>query len=162
MQCRAILPALQTAGLPQHAPTHMKPQSAVLPREAAKARRARLIGIALMCGAVGTFSCLDTTPMRAAPGSEQHWSTPGAAYRTLMLGNSGLVDNLAPLGCIRDHPVAHFFRGAPARLQSKSQHPLLNVRRRQRPPDLSAERADDLGRNAAGRSDAVPARHHII
>jgi hypothetical protein len=61
MQCRAILPALQTAGLPQHAPTHMKPQSAVLPCEAAKARRAQLIGIALMCGAVGTFSCLDTT-----------------------------------------------------------------------------------------------------
>jgi drug/metabolite transporter (DMT)-like permease len=30
-------------------------------RDAAKARRARLIGIALMCGAVGTFACLDTT-----------------------------------------------------------------------------------------------------
>jgi drug/metabolite transporter (DMT)-like permease len=39
----------------------MKTQSTVLPGEAAKARRARLIGIALMCGAVGTFSCLDTT-----------------------------------------------------------------------------------------------------
>jgi drug/metabolite transporter (DMT)-like permease len=32
-----------------------------LARDAAKARRARLIGIALMCAAVGTFSCLDTT-----------------------------------------------------------------------------------------------------
>jgi drug/metabolite transporter (DMT)-like permease len=30
-------------------------------RDAAKARRARLVGIALMCGAVGTFACLDTT-----------------------------------------------------------------------------------------------------
>jgi len=30
-------------------------------RDAAKARRARLIGIALMCGAVGTFAFLDTT-----------------------------------------------------------------------------------------------------
>jgi drug/metabolite transporter (DMT)-like permease len=39
----------------------MKPESAVLARDAAKARRARLIGIALMCGAVTTFSCLDTT-----------------------------------------------------------------------------------------------------
>src|SRR5713226_3697735 len=39
----------------------MKPESAVQAGEAAKARRARLIGIALMCGAVGTFSCLDTT-----------------------------------------------------------------------------------------------------
>ena len=29
-------------------------------REAA-ARRSRLIGIALICGAVGTFACLDTT-----------------------------------------------------------------------------------------------------
>jgi len=38
----------------------MKPESAVQAREAVKARRARLIGIALMCGAVGTFSCLDT------------------------------------------------------------------------------------------------------
>jgi len=39
----------------------MKTESALLARDAAKARRARLIGIALMCGAVGTFSCLDTT-----------------------------------------------------------------------------------------------------
>src|SRR6266436_2771736 len=39
----------------------MKTESAVQARDAAKARRARLIGIALMCGAVGTFSCLDTT-----------------------------------------------------------------------------------------------------
>jgi drug/metabolite transporter (DMT)-like permease len=39
----------------------MKPESAMLARDAAKARRARLIGIALMCGAVTTFSCLDTT-----------------------------------------------------------------------------------------------------
>src|SRR5258706_16163309 len=39
----------------------MNPESAVQAGEAAKARRARLIGIALMCGAVGTFSCLDTT-----------------------------------------------------------------------------------------------------
>ena len=39
----------------------MKPESAVQARDAAKARRARLIGIVLMCGAVGTFSCLDTT-----------------------------------------------------------------------------------------------------
>jgi len=34
----------------------MKTESAVEARDAAKARRARLIGIALMCGAVGTFS----------------------------------------------------------------------------------------------------------
>jgi drug/metabolite transporter (DMT)-like permease len=39
----------------------MKPESAVLARDAAKARRARLMGIALMCAAVSTFSCLDTT-----------------------------------------------------------------------------------------------------
>jgi drug/metabolite transporter (DMT)-like permease len=39
----------------------MKPESAVLARDAAKARRACLIGIALMCAAVSTFSCLDTT-----------------------------------------------------------------------------------------------------
>ena len=39
----------------------MKTESALLARDAAKAGRARLIGIALMCGAVGTFSCLDTT-----------------------------------------------------------------------------------------------------
>src|SRR5262249_53528902 len=43
------------------AATQMKPESAVLARDAAKARRARLIGIALMCAAVSTFSCLDTT-----------------------------------------------------------------------------------------------------
>src|SRR5215813_13935055 len=39
----------------------MKTESAVRVRDAANARRARLVGIALMCGAVGTFSCLDTT-----------------------------------------------------------------------------------------------------
>ena len=39
----------------------MKAESAVLARDAAKARRARLLGIALMCAAVSTFSCLDTT-----------------------------------------------------------------------------------------------------
>src|SRR6266852_9398530 len=39
----------------------MKTESAMQARDAAKARRARLIGIALMCGAVGTFSCFDTT-----------------------------------------------------------------------------------------------------
>ncbi len=39
----------------------MKPESAALARDAARARRARLVGIALMCGAVSTFSCLDTT-----------------------------------------------------------------------------------------------------
>jgi drug/metabolite transporter (DMT)-like permease len=39
----------------------MNPELAAQARDAAKARRARLIGIALMCGAVGTFSCLDTT-----------------------------------------------------------------------------------------------------
>jgi drug/metabolite transporter (DMT)-like permease len=39
----------------------MKTESAAQSRDAAKARRARLIGIALMCGALGTFSCLDTT-----------------------------------------------------------------------------------------------------
>jgi drug/metabolite transporter (DMT)-like permease len=39
----------------------MNPELAAQTRDAAKARRARLIGIALMCGAVGTFSCLDTT-----------------------------------------------------------------------------------------------------
>src|SRR5215475_9386105 len=46
---------------PPHAATAMKTESAVQARDVAKARRARLIGIALMCGAVGTFSCLDTT-----------------------------------------------------------------------------------------------------
>lgn len=39
----------------------METQSAVLARQGDKARHVRLIGIALMCGAVGTFSCLDTT-----------------------------------------------------------------------------------------------------
>jgi drug/metabolite transporter (DMT)-like permease len=39
----------------------MKAESAVLARAAAKARRAHLIGIALMCAAVSAFSCLDTT-----------------------------------------------------------------------------------------------------
>jgi drug/metabolite transporter (DMT)-like permease len=39
----------------------MKTEPALLAHAAAKARRARLIGIALMCGAVSTFSCLDTT-----------------------------------------------------------------------------------------------------
>jgi drug/metabolite transporter (DMT)-like permease len=39
----------------------MKTEAAVLTRDAAKARSARLIGIALMCAAVSTFSCLDTT-----------------------------------------------------------------------------------------------------
>jgi drug/metabolite transporter (DMT)-like permease len=39
----------------------MKSQSAVPARDAAKARRARLTGIALMCAAVSAFSCLDTT-----------------------------------------------------------------------------------------------------
>jgi drug/metabolite transporter (DMT)-like permease len=39
----------------------MNPEPAVQAREAAKARRARLIGVALMCGAVATFACLDTT-----------------------------------------------------------------------------------------------------
>jgi drug/metabolite transporter (DMT)-like permease len=39
----------------------MKTEPAALARDAAKARRARLTGIALMCCAVSTFSCLDTT-----------------------------------------------------------------------------------------------------
>jgi drug/metabolite transporter (DMT)-like permease len=39
----------------------MNPELAARTRDAAGARRDRLIGIALMCGAVGTFSCLDTT-----------------------------------------------------------------------------------------------------
>lgn len=39
----------------------MKTESAVLARDTAKARRARLVGIALMCAAVTTFSCLDST-----------------------------------------------------------------------------------------------------
>jgi len=39
----------------------MIPEQSVLARDAAKARRARLIGIALMCGAVGSFAFLDTT-----------------------------------------------------------------------------------------------------
>jgi drug/metabolite transporter (DMT)-like permease len=45
---------------PRHAapPVNAEPAPA---RDTAKARRARLIGIVLMCGAVGTFSCLDTT-----------------------------------------------------------------------------------------------------
>ncbi len=39
----------------------MKTQSAVPALQRDKARHVRLIGIALMCGAVGTFSCFDTT-----------------------------------------------------------------------------------------------------
>jgi drug/metabolite transporter (DMT)-like permease len=39
----------------------MKPQPAIAFHDAAKAGRARLTGIALMCGAVATFACLDTT-----------------------------------------------------------------------------------------------------
>jgi drug/metabolite transporter (DMT)-like permease len=39
----------------------MNPEPTAAAGDAAKARRARLIGIALMCGAVGTFACLDTT-----------------------------------------------------------------------------------------------------
>jgi len=39
----------------------MTSETAAASRDIAKARRARLIGIALMCGAVGTFACLDTT-----------------------------------------------------------------------------------------------------
>jgi drug/metabolite transporter (DMT)-like permease len=39
----------------------MKTESAVQARDAAMARRARLGGIALTCGAVATFACLDTT-----------------------------------------------------------------------------------------------------
>jgi drug/metabolite transporter (DMT)-like permease len=39
----------------------MNPELAAQVRDAAKVRRERLIGIALMCGAVGAFSCLDTT-----------------------------------------------------------------------------------------------------
>jgi drug/metabolite transporter (DMT)-like permease len=39
----------------------MTPDTGWLVRNAAEARRARLIGIALMCGAVCTFACLDTT-----------------------------------------------------------------------------------------------------
>jgi len=39
----------------------MKPELAAQARDAARARRDRLVGIALMCGAIATFSCLDTT-----------------------------------------------------------------------------------------------------
>jgi drug/metabolite transporter (DMT)-like permease len=39
----------------------MIPEHAVQARDAAIARRARLVGIALMCGAVASFACLDTT-----------------------------------------------------------------------------------------------------
>jgi drug/metabolite transporter (DMT)-like permease len=39
----------------------MIPEHAVQARDAAAARRARLVGIALMCGAVGSFAFLDTT-----------------------------------------------------------------------------------------------------
>jgi drug/metabolite transporter (DMT)-like permease len=39
----------------------MKTETAVLARDAAKARSARLVGIALTCAAVSTFSCLDAT-----------------------------------------------------------------------------------------------------
>lgn len=39
----------------------MKSEPAAQARDAATARRSRLIGIALMCGAVATFACLDTT-----------------------------------------------------------------------------------------------------
>src|SRR5580704_1440431 len=46
---------------PHHVAHPMNPELAALARDAARARRTRLIGIALMCGAVGTFSCLDTT-----------------------------------------------------------------------------------------------------
>src|SRR5580692_3154 len=46
---------------PHHVAHPMNPELAAQTRDAAKARRARLIGIALMCGAIATFSCLDTT-----------------------------------------------------------------------------------------------------
>jgi len=39
----------------------MTPEPGLHARNAAQARRAHLIGIALMCGAVGAFACLDTT-----------------------------------------------------------------------------------------------------
>jgi len=39
----------------------MKPELAAQARDAARARRDRLVGVALMCGAIATFSCLDTT-----------------------------------------------------------------------------------------------------
>src|ERR1700693_5909633 len=39
----------------------MKPEPAIEFHDAAKTGRARLTGIALMCGAVAAFACLDTT-----------------------------------------------------------------------------------------------------
>jgi hypothetical protein len=51
--------------------TLMKPGSAVQARDAVKARRARLLGIALMCGAVSTFSCLDVASSRSSPNEEE-------------------------------------------------------------------------------------------
>jgi drug/metabolite transporter (DMT)-like permease len=62
----AILPRIRRSGvsptprrsIPREAAIDMLSDTAA--REAA-ARRSRLIGIALICGAVGTFACLDTT-----------------------------------------------------------------------------------------------------
>ncbi len=45
----------------QHVALDMTPETAAQARDAAAGSRSRLIGIALMCGAVGTFACLDTT-----------------------------------------------------------------------------------------------------
>jgi drug/metabolite transporter (DMT)-like permease len=63
-------PAVRRVSATAPCPSHQSPSSAVIDqisdtaaiaaREAA-ARRSGLIGIALICGAVGTFACLDTT-----------------------------------------------------------------------------------------------------
>jgi drug/metabolite transporter (DMT)-like permease len=57
----------ESQGSPHSAPRHVLRDAVIdmisetAARDAAAARRSRLIGIALICGAVGAFACLDTT-----------------------------------------------------------------------------------------------------
>jgi drug/metabolite transporter (DMT)-like permease len=56
-------PACAACGADHRAPNTIEPtmKTAPLPPDAAKAQRMRLIGIALMCGAVACFACLDAS-----------------------------------------------------------------------------------------------------
>src|SRR5260370_10310232 len=83
--------------------------------------------------------------------------SPARSQPRSMLRNSCLLDDLAPPGCIRGHPIAHFFRRAPARLQAEPEHPVAGVGRRQGSSDLGAELGDDFGGNALRHSRPPPA-----
>jgi len=58
---RHIAGRFLSAFLPRHAAIAMTPERAAQALATAKSRRLRLIGIALMCAALGAFACLDTT-----------------------------------------------------------------------------------------------------